>query len=142
MKTRLLILVTVMLALCSCNKSDDLDEIFSGKFKITGYRVNGQWDNEKLKELNKSMDNYWIIFSGGTFNGMLIENIPFNGTWKADAESRSMKMTVGEIPVYPSELSRFVINILKNATSYSGDHNVLRIQQDNNNYIDLNSGAF
>ncbi len=128
------------MAVCSCNKNDDLDEIFSGRFKITSYRYNGTFENGKLTELNKSRDNYWIFFSGGTLNGMLTNGVVFNGTWQADPESRDMKVRVSDIATYPSELSRYVINILRNATSYSGDHNVLRIYQDKNNYIDLDSG--
>jgi hypothetical protein len=32
-----------------------------------------------------------------------------------------------------------VFSILKNATSYSGDKNVLRIKRDNSSYIELSS---
>ena len=128
------------MAFCSCNKNDDLDEIFSGRFKITSYRYNDIYDNGKLTELNKTRDNYWVSFSGGTLNGMLTNGVGFNGTWQADPESRDMKVRISDIATYPSELSRYVINILRNATSYSGDHNVLTIKKDNKNYIVLDSG--
>lgn len=140
MKSRFLIIALILLAFVSCNKEDDLDEIFTGRFKVTGYRYNGTCDNTNLKEMNKSMDIYWISFSGETFSGMLVDGVTFNGTWKADSETREMSMKISNEVMHPTELCRFVTNIIKNATRYSGDHNVLTIYQDSNNYIDLNSG--
>ncbi len=141
MKQAIFILATLLL-MCGCNKEDDLSEIFSGRFKITGYRYNGVCENDKLKEMNKNLNLYCITFSGNTFTGILNEGETFNGSWTAIPVSREFRVGMnGAVPT-STELGRMVINILNNASGYSGDHNVMRIYQDKSNYIDLDSGQF
>ena len=134
------IIMTLMMA--GCNKDDDLGNIFNGKFKITSYRYNGTYEMEKLKEMNKNMNVYCITFSGNTFTGELNAGRFISGKWSADASNRDFKMEMDEAIPTPTELSRMIVNIMKNASGYSGDHNVVRIYSDDKNYIDLDSGQF
>ena len=136
----LIVIMVASIGLCGCNKSDDLDTIFEGRFKITSYRHNAQYENDLLKELNNSKDVYYIVFSGKTFSGMLSEGTSIAGTWDASGSDRTFHIDLTSTNNSDNKLNRMIINILKNATAYSGDHNVVRIKQDNENFIDMSSG--
>lgn len=131
----------IIMVLTGCNKEDDLSQIFSGTFKITSYRYNHQYDNEKIRELNQNLDLYCITFTGNTFALILNADTRVSGTWYADAESREMRMTLDTDVQTTSELARMIKNIIKNASSYKGDHNVVRIYESSSNFIDIDSGV-
>lgn len=128
--------------LTACSKEDDVTEIFSGnRFKITGLTYNGQKTVKDVKEFYEVDDTYWIAFTQLAFTGMLQSGIKIEGSWKADGSSRelSLNITSPKNADGTSDICSKVFNILKNATSYSGDKNVLRIKKDNSSYIELSS---
>lgn len=134
----ILMIVAVVGCLFSCSKEDDIDEIFNGRFKITSYRCNAQYESEMFNELYKT-NTYYLVFSGRTFTGCLNEGNFISGTWQADGENQNVKIGIKEGRNNDTQLSHIIYNILNNATNYSGDHNVIRIKQDDDNFIDISS---
>lgn len=136
------IILTVCLLLAACSKEDDINEIFNGnRFKITGLTYNGQKTVKDVKEFYAVDDTYWIAFSQMTVTGVLQPGMTVEGTWKADGSNRQLtiNLTSPKNANGATDICNKVFNILKNATSYSGDRNVLRIKRDSNTYIELSS---
>ena len=134
------IILTMCMLLVACSTEDDVNEIFSGnRFKITGLTYNGQKTVKDVKEFYTVDDTYWISFSQLTISGMLEPGMKIEGTWNADGSSHqlSFNLTSPKSAEGASDICSRVFNILKNATSYSGDKNVLRIKRDNSTYIEL-----
>ena len=151
MKQKLLHYIIVTLLHCTivaipllvaCSTDDDINEIFIGnRFKITGLTYNGQKTVKDVKEFYEVDDTYWIAFSQSTVTGVLQSGMKIEGTWNADGSSRelSINLTSPKNADGSSDICSKVFSILKNATSYSGDKNVLRIKRDNSSYIELSS---
>lgn len=136
------IILTLCLLLSACNKEDDISEIFEGnRFKITGLTYNGQKVVKDVKEFYAGDNVYWISFSQLAFTGVLEAGVPIEGSWSADGKSRelTMRVTSPQNVDNVSDLCGKVFNIIKNATEYSGDKNVLQIKKDNRSYIELSS---
>ena len=136
------IILIVCLLLVACNKEDDVSEIFDGhRFKITGLTYNGQKVVKDVKEFYAGENTYWIAFSQLTFSGVLEAGVTIEGSWSADGKSRklTMRITSPKNVDNVSDLCGKVFNIIKNATEYSGDKNVLQIKKDNSAYIELSS---
>ena len=127
--------------LAACSTDDDIDEIFIGnRFKITGLTYNGQKTVKDVKEFYDG-DSYWIAFSRTTVTGMLQQGMKIEGTWSADGSSRelSFDLTSPRNAEGTSDICSKVFSVLKNASSYSGDKNVLIIKRDNSSFIELRS---
>ena len=134
--------VVCLTAMSSCDKEDDVTEIFSGrKFKITGLTYNGTKVISDVSQFYESENTYYIMFNALTFTGVLQSGITIEGTWKADGETRSFSMAFGSATSLTGAgvMCNNVYNVLRNATSYSGDKNVIRIIKDRDTYIDLSS---
>ena len=86
-------------------------------------------------------DSYWIAFSRTTVTGMLQQGMKIEGTWSADGSSRelSFDLTSPRNAEGTSDICSKVFSVLKNASSYSGDKNVLIIKRDNSSFIELRS---
>jgi hypothetical protein len=136
------IILSLCLLLAACSTEDDVNEIFCGKrFKITGLTYNGQKIVKDVKEFYAVDGTYWISFSQMSVTGMLQSGMSVEGTWSADGGNRQLTihLTSPRNADGASDICNKVFNILKNATSYSGDSNVLRIKRDNSSYIELSS---
>ena len=126
----------------SCEKEDDVTEIFNeNRFKITGITYNGKKVIKDVKEFYEIDNTYWITFTHTTFTGVLQSGMNINGMWKADGKSRKLWMDIKQQsrPENTSVLCDKVYEIIKGATKYSGDKNVLKIQKDSSSYIELSS---
>ncbi len=136
------IILSLCMLLAACSREDDVNEIFVGnRFKITGLTYNGQKTVKDVKEFYEVNDTYWISFSQMTVTGVLQSGMVVEGTWSADGSNRQLTihLTSPTNANGASDICNKVFNILKNATSYSGDSNVLRIKRDNSTYIELSS---
>ncbi|KAA6333634.1 hypothetical protein EZS27_017974 [termite gut metagenome] len=149
MKLRLLS-VYILFAFASCNQTDDLNGIFTGKtWKLTEIRYdNGElcrdyWTapsgfnqeafdtSYKLKEVK---DCFTVTFSGmgtdGKANGQYTgraTSITLSGNWYADAKSKTFQTSKQSTENDNDVLGRAFANAIKNAESYSGDYNNLTI---------------
>ena len=134
----LISLMTIVMA--SCDKEDDLNEIFEGgRFHVTGLTYNGKKVNSGVKEFYESDGTYYLVFSGHTFSGVLHAGTQISGTWAADGSSRQFSMTfTGQDGIESStQLCTQVYSVLKHATSYKGDVNYIMIYQDSDSYVTL-----
>jgi len=139
---RILTLLLLLTVVAACNTSDDVTEIFNGhRFKITGITYNGIKTTKEAEELYTDNGTYYITFTSQTIQGMLADGIPVDGTWKAEGKERKMVISLRRPQSADgmSEVCRLIYLTLKDATSYGGDRNVLRIYRDSNTYIDLSS---
>ena len=135
-------LLMTCLLLLACNTDDDIEEIFIGnRFKITGLTYNGQKTVKDVKEFYEVNDTYWIAFSQSAITGVLQPGMTIEGTWNANGKNRELTIDL----ISPknangaSDLCSKVFSIIKNATSYSGDKNVLRIKRNGDSFIELSS---
>ena len=138
----LIVLLPVLIA-TSCSSSDDLDAIFYGKtWYIHGVTINGKKVVSEIKEIYETPGTYQINFTPSTFTGILTSGSTISGTWSADGKKQSIMLHFDKQDgVNQTELSSNIFQILKSATSYSGDVNVLKISKDKNNFIELSSNS-
>jgi len=135
-------LLMTCLLLLACNTDDDIEEIFIGnRFKITGLTYNGQKTVKDVKEFYEVNDTYWIAFSQSAITGVLQPGMMIEGTWNANGKNRELTIDL----ISPknangaSDICSKVFSIIKNATSYSGDKNVLRIKRNGDSFVELSS---
>ena len=135
-------LLMTCLLLLACNTDDDIEEIFIGnRFKITGLTYNGQKTVKDVKEFYEVNDTDWIAFSQSAITGVLQPGMTIEGTWNANGKNRELTIDL----ISPknangaSDICSKVFSIIKNATSYSGDKNVLRIKRNGDSFIELSS---
>lgn len=133
-------LLMTCLLLLACSTDDDIEEIFIGnRFKITGLTYNGQKTVKDVKEFYEANDTYWIAFSQSAITGVLQPGMTIEGTWNANGKNRELTIDL----ISPknangaSDICSKVFSIIKNATSYSGDKNVLRIKRNGDSFIEL-----
>ncbi len=141
-KTYILLAIISCLLLASCENDDDVTEIFVGnRFKITGITYNGTKVIKDVDQFYESDNIYYITFNAITFQGVLQAGTSIEGSWKADGNGRSFNMIFNSSSnlTGANTMCDMVYNVLKNATSYSGDKNVIKIIKDNNSYIELSS---
>ena len=138
----LFVLTTMLLSVCllaSCDNEDDIDDIFVGKtWYVTGATINGtSISGDDIKSLYVSPSSYMIYFSSdNTFSGILAASSNISGKWTADGKKQKMTMTFSKAEnVNSSTLSSNIYNILKDATSYSGDVNNIQIKEDKKNFV-------
>lgn len=144
MKTHAMVLLVCCgaLFLSSCNKEDDITSIFQGKtWYITGATINGKsLDGDDLKSLYISEDSYYMVFTANMFSGVLVKGSSFSGRWTADGKKQTLVFSnVSSSHVDDAVISQQIFNILRNVKTYSGDANVLQIQQDKMNFIRLSN---
>lgn len=140
--------VFIMLSICvvvftSCDKEDDIDDIFVGKtWYVTGATINGNsLTGDEIKQLYVSPSSYMIHFSSdNTFSGTLVAGSHISGSWDADGKRQkiSMHFTQSE-NVNQSTVSSNIYNILKDAATYSGDVNNIQIKEDKKNFVRFTS---
>ena len=137
----ILLLAATTLATVSCNREDDLDEIFVGKtWYMVGGCLNGQPLNTEVKNFyNYGESAYLLNFQSGTFSGTLSTGVQFSGTWRAVAKSRTITLTLTNGANCTIPFDRNVYTVIKGITYYKGDNQVLLIHADENNYLRLSN---
>lgn len=146
----LLVLFVLLLPLISgCNDTDDVQKIFMGKTWKLNYITSKNehkmfdfWDGnaaerEKSLKLLGNSGSYLVNFSGAPIddiiNGSVSGNVvtsKFDGTWSANARNQDFKAKVTggkETDI----LAKKFIEILNQATSYSGDERNLYLYFEN-----------
>lgn len=129
MKKILFILFTAF-AICSCNNSDDITEIFQ----------NHTWELAFFQEgttRTPAKDNYTIQFYENVFVASTPSGSEITGEWNADDESREFKCRNMKIngDISNDATAIKMETFLKKATYYSGDANWLQIKQSDNIYM-------
>lgn len=129
--------ITIVLA-ASCNKEDDIDELFIGNtWYVRSAVLNGTSLSQKeMNSLYDSDDSYWIYFDQMTFSGKMDAPSNFSGTWAVDAKNGKISFHVtSENNMNANNTSRTIYTIIKNASYYKGDSNVMRIYMDKDSYV-------
>lgn len=143
-KHRILLLAgCVLAAMCSlaftsCDNEDDISDIFVGRtWYVTGATVNGQSiDGDELKEIYAQADSYHLTFTATAFSGCLVVGSTLSGSWTADGKSHAISLQIKDAKsVESSTVSRNIYYILRDAASYKGDVNELRIYKDSQNFV-------
>lgn len=142
----LVLLLTLLPLVSSCNDEDDVESIFTSKtWKMTFIAVEGQtkqfdfWngdDKARLSSMEKlgKEGNFTLTFEGkadsevisGTFTGQGI-NSSVSGSWNANGETNALTISVSKSPTESDVLGKAFLNGLKNAQRYEGDVNNLYI---------------
>ena len=147
----LLLVISILPILSSCNNEDDVVKIFTGKtWKMTFIAKEGSkeqynfWGEQGMTSENaaykNSMDalakegNFILNFEGGDLNGTAggsfggrASTTSVSGTWNANGESKRLDITVEGKPVDKDVYGKAFITGLQNAIRYGGDENNLYI---------------
>lgn len=130
--------VLCSLATASCDNEDDISDIFVGRtWYITGATVNGKSiDGDELKEIYAQADSYHLTFTATAFSGCLVAGSTLSGSWTADGKHQTISFQIKDAKnVESSTVSRNIYYILRDAASYKGDVNELRIYKDSQNFV-------
>ncbi|MDR0973875.1 MAG: DUF4847 family protein [Prevotellaceae bacterium] len=144
---RFLLLLLLGISISACNQEDDVEGIFTGKtWKLTGIFENGSPERMCMDYWNGNSDAYhhsvdllgnnsmfYLTFNGlsdgdvirGSFAGQATTT-QLSGEWSADAVSRNFAVSMQSLSD-ADILGKAMIEGLRNATSYGGDYNNLRI---------------
>lgn len=135
----ILFLAIVVFTICSCTREDDIDEIFIGKtWYMTGATINGLKLNSEVKNFyTDGRDGYYIIFSSGTFQGVLSAGTSFAGTWSANGKKHSISLNVTQKPSVDKPFDKQIYNIISSTTFYTSGADFLQLEQDGQNKVFL-----
>lgn len=137
LQTALITAFAVILT-AGCSKEDDIDEIFIGNtWYVRSAMLNGTSLSQKeMNSLYDSDDSYWIYFDQTTFSGKMDAPSSYSGTWSVDAKNGDISFHItSEVNMNANTTSRTIYTIIKNASYYKGDSNVLRIYMDKDSYV-------
>lgn len=121
----------LLLALMACTPDDSIGEIF----------IDRQWTltyvTENSVQYNNRGKKYPVLFTEDGFTATTPGGSSISGKWEANGETR--KFHCWNVQVAGSlkgdTIAEKMLGIFKEASSYSGDTNWLRIKKDNNNYM-------
>lgn len=147
----LVLIISILSILSSCNNEDDVIKIFTGKtWKLSFIANEGTqrqynfWGEAGMTAGNtayeNSMDalkkevNFILNFEGGDLNGTAggsfggrATNASVSGTWNANGESNKLNITVEGNPSDKDVLGKAFVTGLQNAIRYEGDEKNLYI---------------
>ncbi len=129
-------IILMAIALCGCNNSDDINEIF----------INRNWTLSFFQEgttrtPSPEKENYIIRFYDGSFAASSTNGAEITGNWSADSKTRDFACTnirtnsIAESDITASKMVTF----LRKATHYDGDANWLQIKQTDNVYMQFHN---
>lgn len=126
-------IILMAIALCGCNDSDDINEIFMNRdWKLSFFRE-GVTPPQPLPQ-----DKIYILrFYDGSFAASSTNGAEITGNWSADSKTRDFACTnirtnsIAESDITASKMVTF----LRKATHYDGDANWLQIKQTENVYM-------
>lgn len=129
------LLLLTLLAVTSCDKGDDLDEIF----------LNRKWTLSFFKEgknITPVKGNYTITFQENTFSVATPAKAIIEGYWNADSKKHTfdctnVRVTSGSIAgdTTATKMKSFI----EKATSYGGDANALQIKIQDNAFMQFHN---
>ena len=147
LKHILYLLLALPLLFTSCEKEDDVNEIFvSGTWNVGNFYQGGDWskyDNDGARakytreEDIKALNALTITFKDdGTFQGTTSVGT-FTGKWSVDGKTRTVSITQLKSGSTLGKSKEF-IDALKNAAYYKGDSNYLKLAPaDKKSYVQL-----
>jgi len=141
MKKYIYILIAMMtFVLSSCNKEDDINEIFVGKtWYVIGYTINNtdapQSDLGAL--FNNGSGCYYFSFKANRFTACLSDGRTFSGSWVANGKNKSLTLTIDNAPSIANALDKTLYGIIEKACAYEGDANLMNIKDNNSNKVRL-----
>lgn len=149
----ILLIAALSISLCSCEREDDVMEIFTGKtWKMSYIFPDGQpstpidfwegFDNPEeaykiSNELAKDKSSYNLIFKGGllntgkmggTFEGRAV-NATVEGYWTADGDTRALQFSDVKWKGSDTDVlaKAFIRGLSANVYKYAGDNSNLYI---------------
>lgn len=136
-----------LLALASCVREDDIDEIFTDRsWYMIGGELNDVALNSEVKSFYRDENDrpygrtaYYVHFSKDNFSIMLSPGEEYVGTWKADGRNRTLMMHIKNVHSPSKTFDRNIYSVLKNIKYYEGDTNYIILYADKNNFIRLNN---
>lgn len=136
---RVLIILSLffsLFSLASCERTDDIDEIFYGKtWYMNGGTLNGKGMNTDVKSFYETLDSYYIIFTPNTFKGKMANDAPFSGKWTVDGKKHEITLYFDSKPTVHSDLDQQIYDVLKSAKEYESGATFLFIRQDRSNIV-------
>ena len=136
-----MLLLPLMLLATACSDSDDLGAIFIGHtWKLSCIRQSSSQNamtQENQQKLKDSADDCYIITFAEEQFTCRTTNKSFSGTWTVNGEDHTISFSFQNASSVTGsdEISRQMINILKNATRYEGDTHQLSIHQASGPYL-------
>ena len=149
-KKLLLFMALCIASLTSCDRSDDIESIFTGKvWHLVGFYQTTDWDNPNMSYPLKSDYNshsdlsaYNItFFTDGTALISLPQGCQLTALWTADGNERHRTFSFSEwktVSGDPSQLGRHakqMLDNLKRASYYQGNTYYIQLFDDNKKYF-------
>ena len=143
-------MVLCLACLTGCDRSDDLESIFTGKvWHLAGFYQTTDWDNPNMSRPIKSDYNshsdlsaYNITFlTDGTAHVTLPQGIQLTALWSADGNERRRTFSFSEwktVSGDPSLLggpAKQMYDQLKRTGYYQGDANYIQLFDDSKRYF-------
>lgn len=128
-------LLLTLLAVASCDKSDDLDEIFlNHKWTLSFFREG--------KNIAPVKGDYTMTFQENTFSVATPAKAIIEGFWNADSKQHTFRCTnvrVTSGSIAGDTTATKMKNFIEKATSYGGDANALQIKIQDNAYMQFHN---
>lgn len=131
----LFIILALALSVASCERKDDIDEIFVGK---TWYMMSGTYNAQALDTkgfFTYATEGFQLNFQASNFSGVLSPGVSFSGTWSADGKNRNLSLRISQGASAGSTFDHNVYAVLKDINYYEGDSNYLILYKDKVNFI-------
>lgn len=121
--------------LLSCERKDDIEEIFTNKtWYMNGKVFNGLKANSEIKTFYEYGSNaYFIHFSQESFNCVLSPNVQLSGTWQADGKAQTIHLSFNEKPMNLQPFDAQIFEIISSAKEYRSGADFMDIIKDRNN---------
>lgn len=131
---RIIYAIMLLMAIVSCNKEDDIDDIFVGR----------NWKLSYIQEGNirrNSNKDYSILFQENIFEATLPGGKNIKGNWRANGETRSFNCANVKASgsLRGDTIAEKMLQILTKAQNYAGDENYLQIKEQHNVYIQFHN---
>ena len=136
MKTKLILLL-LPLMLVSCDKGDDLREIFLSHTWSLAFIKEGTQIKSPAKNSAYTLKFYDTTFTFTTKSGTTITEY-----WQADSKERTFRCSqvrVSSGSVAGDSIAMKAENIFKNARDYEGDSNALKLMIQKNNFMQFHN---
>ena len=136
-KNILFTLLATSLLCASCQKEDDISELFEGKtwYITNGYIQGRQLVGDDIKTLCAAPTAFQISFSQSTFIGTLNDGNTVTGKWEANGKTKAFSLSIRQEASTSTQLEGLIYNTLKKIIRYEGDTNIMKFYADDANYI-------
>lgn len=131
---RIIFTIIMLAVVSSCNKEDDLGEIF----------IDRDWQLSFVQEgsIRRTSDkSYSILFDENTFEATLPGGKNIKGSWIANGDTREFRCANVRASgsLGNDTIAQKMLQILKNAQRYEGDTHYLKIKEQDNTYMQFHN---